>query len=213
MVASLGRSAGVIGAVLMCATAAVAQNRVNGPDQEIVIQLHRLNHDEMTVARMGQDKGSDPKVRELASHMLKAHEGVDRLLLAYAERKDMNMSSVVQAADAQAYGPLALIDLTSAARGVEFDWVVTAQQSKRYKPNPRGFELMFERVGLPPTRILHVAQSLYHEHVPAQRLGLSTVWVDRRGDRPGSGATPPADATPDLTVPDMATLASLAAPA
>jgi 2-haloacid dehalogenase len=96
---------------------------------------------------------------------------------------------------------------------VSFDWVVTAQQAKRYKPNPRGFELMFERVGLPPSRMLHIAQSLFHDHVPAKRLGLSTVWVDRRGDRPGFGATPPAEATPDLTVPDMATLASLAAPA
>jgi 2-haloacid dehalogenase len=96
--------------------------------------------------------------------------------------------------------------------GVRFDQVVTAQQAKRYKPNPRGFELMFERIGLPPARILHVAQSLFHDHVPARRLGLSTVWVDRRGDRPGFGATPPADASPDLTVPDMATLASLALP-
>ena len=96
--------------------------------------------------------------------------------------------------------------------GVTFDRVVTAQQAKRYKPNPRGFELMFERVGLPPARILHVAQSLYHDHVPAQRLGLSTVWVDRRAGRTGFGATPPADAAPDLTVPDMATLAALAVP-
>jgi len=95
--------------------------------------------------------------------------------------------------------------------GLEFDWVITAQQARRYKPNPRGFELAFERIGLPPRRILHVAQSLYHDHVPAKRLGLSTVWVDRRHDRPGSGATPPAAATPDLVVPDMATLATLAA--
>jgi 2-haloacid dehalogenase len=95
---------------------------------------------------------------------------------------------------------------------VSFDWVVTAQQAKRYKPNPRGFELAFERIGLPPSRILHVAQSLFHDHVTAKRLGLSTVWVNRRGDRPGFGATPPAEATPDLTVPDMASLAALAVP-
>ena len=94
--------------------------------------------------------------------------------------------------------------------GVAFDWVVTAQQAKRYKPNPRGFELAFERIGLPTSRILHVAQSLFHDHVPAKRLGLSTVWVNRRGDRPGSGATPPAEATPDLEVPDMASLAEIA---
>lgn len=96
--------------------------------------------------------------------------------------------------------------------GTDFDWVVTAQQARRYKPNPRGFELAFERIGLPTSRILHVAQSLYHDHVPAKRLGLSTVWVDRWAGRAGSGATPPADATPDLTVPDMASLAALAAP-
>src|SRR6185503_1830846 len=96
--------------------------------------------------------------------------------------------------------------------GIRFDEVVTAQQAKRYKPNPRGFELMFERLGIPPARILHVAQSLFHDHVPAQRLGLSTVWVDRRGAQPGSGATPPATATPDLTVPSMAALAAVAVP-
>ena len=106
-----------------------------------------------------------------------------------------------------------LFAASEARLGTTFDWVVTAQQAKRYKPNPRGFELMFERVGLPPARILHVAQSLFHDHVPAKRLGLSTVLVDRRGGRPGFGATPPAEATPDLTVPDMATLASLAAAA
>jgi 2-haloacid dehalogenase len=95
----------------------------------------------------------------------------------------------------------------------EPDWVITAQQARRYKPNPRSFELAFERIGLPPKRILHAAQSLFHDHVQAKRLGLSTVWVDRRHDRPGTGATPPASATPDLVVPDMATLARLAAEA
>jgi 2-haloacid dehalogenase len=105
-----------------------------------------------------------------------------------------------------------LFAASEARLGTTFDWVVTAEQAKRYKPNPRGFELMFERVGLPPTRILHVAQSLFHDHVTAKRLGLSTVWVDRRAGRPSGGATPAAEAAPDLTVPDMATLASIAAP-
>jgi 2-haloacid dehalogenase len=106
-----------------------------------------------------------------------------------------------------------LFAASAAKLGVSFDHLVTAQQAKRYKPNPRGFELLFERVGLPPARILHVAQSLFHDHVPAKRLGLSTVWVNRRAGRAGSGATPRAEATPDLTVPDMATLAALAVPA
>ena len=99
---------------------------------------------------------------------------------------------------------------SNARLGVTFGWIVTAEQARRYKPNPRNFELAFERIGLPTERMLHVAQSLYHDHVPAKRLGLTTVWVDRRRGRAGSGATPPAEASPDLVVPDMATLADLA---
>ena len=94
--------------------------------------------------------------------------------------------------------------------GVEFAHVITAQQAGSYKPSHRNFELAFERIEAPRDRILHVAQSLFHDHVPAKELGLSTVWVNRRHDRPGSGATPPAAAIPDLVVPDMATLADLA---
>jgi 2-haloacid dehalogenase len=93
--------------------------------------------------------------------------------------------------------------------GTTFDWVVTAQQAGRYKPDERPFELAFERIGLPRERILHVAQSLFHDHVTAKRLGLTTVWIDRRGGRPG-GATPPAEATPDATFSDMASFAEAA---
>ena len=91
-----------------------------------------------------------------------------------------------------------------------FDWVVTAESVRSYKPNPRSFEVAFERIGIPRERILHVAQSLFHDHVQAKRLGLTTVWIDRRHDRPGFGATPPADATPDVTFPDMASFAAAA---
>jgi len=94
--------------------------------------------------------------------------------------------------------------------GVTFDWVVTAQQVGSYKPSERSFEVAFERIGVPRDRILHVAQSLFHDHVPAKRLGMTTAWIDRRHDRPGSGATPPASAMPDLVAPDMATFADLA---
>lgn len=94
--------------------------------------------------------------------------------------------------------------------GVEFDWIVTAQQVRSYKPAERNFTAAFGRIGLPRDRILHVAQSLFHDHTPAQRLGLTTVWIDRRHDRPGSGATPQAVATPDATFPDMASFAAAA---
>ena len=94
--------------------------------------------------------------------------------------------------------------------GVEFDWIITAQQAESYKPALRGFELAFERVDVPRERILHVAQSLFHDHVPAKQLGMTTVWIDRRAGREGFGATPPANAQPDLTLPDMRGFADLA---
>lgn len=94
--------------------------------------------------------------------------------------------------------------------GVTFDPIVTAEQARGYKPRIANFELAFERIDVPRERILHVAQSLFHDLVPAKALGLTTVWIDRRHDRPGSGATPPAEAIPDVTFPDMATFAAAA---
>jgi 2-haloalkanoic acid dehalogenase type II len=96
---------------------------------------------------------------------------------------------------------------------VEFDWVVTAQQVGSYKPDERNFAALEERLGadgVPRDRILHVAQSLFHDHVPAQRLGFRTVWIDRRHGRAGAGATPPAEARPDATFHSMAALAAAA---
>ena len=79
-----------------------------------------------------------------------------------------------------------------------------------YKPDERNFHVAFERLGLPRERILHVAQSLFHDHVTARRLGLATVWIDRQAGRAGSGATPVVDAAPDATFPDMASFAAAA---
>jgi 2-haloacid dehalogenase len=105
-----------------------------------------------------------------------------------------------------------LFAVSLARLGVAFDWVVTAEQVGGYKPDQRNFEVAFERIGLPRERILHVAQSLYHDHVPAGRLGLASVWIDRRHDRPGAGATPPADAHPAATFPSLAAFTAIAAP-
>jgi 2-haloacid dehalogenase len=104
-----------------------------------------------------------------------------------------------------------LFALSNRRLGVEFDWVVTAQQAGGYKPRPENFTYAFERIDVPRERILHVAQSLFHDHVPAKALGMTTVWIDRRAGREGFGATPPAQAEPDLVVPDMRTFAQLAA--
>jgi 2-haloacid dehalogenase len=96
--------------------------------------------------------------------------------------------------------------------GVSFDYVITAQQAGSYKPAPAGFLLAFERIDEPRERILHVAQSLYHDHVPAKELGMTSVWIDRRQGR-GGGASLDVDAHPDATFPSMAAFAGDAVPA
>jgi 2-haloalkanoic acid dehalogenase type II len=108
-----------------------------------------------------------------------------------------------------------LFAASNARLDVEFDWIVTAQQVGSYKPDERNFAALTARLGadeVPKERILHVAQSLFHDHAPAQRLGFRSVWINRRHDRPGGGATPPADAQPDATFPSMAAFAAAAVP-
>ena len=99
-----------------------------------------------------------------------------------------------------------LFKKTAAHFDVAFDFVVTAEQVGAYKPSPVVFEHALRTFGVPRERILHVAQSLYHDVAPARALGLSTAWINRREGQPGFGATPPADASPDIEVPDLASL-------
>ena len=102
-----------------------------------------------------------------------------------------------------------LFALSQRLLGVDFDDVVTAQQVGGYKPDARNFDLALERLGVPTGAVLHVAQSLFHDIAPANRLGLATVHVNRVSPHGGSGATMPVSARPDLEVPDMATLARM----
>jgi 2-haloacid dehalogenase len=100
--------------------------------------------------------------------------------------------------------------------GASFTSVITAQDVGSYKPDPRNFDALTReaaRLGIRPTELLHVAQSLFHDHVPAQRAGLRTVWIHRRHDRGGWGATPrpPVPVTPDWEFPSMAAFAAAAA--
>jgi 2-haloacid dehalogenase len=89
---------------------------------------------------------------------------------------------------------------------VQFDQVITAEQAGAYKPSLAPFHLALQRFGMSPERVLHAGQSVHHDVLPAQSLGLATVLVYRRG----FGATRPTEGTPDLQVPDLRTLADLA---
>ena len=96
--------------------------------------------------------------------------------------------------------------------GDVFTSVITAQDVGDYKPSPRNFAALDEerrRLGIGTGKLLHVAQSLFHDHVPAQAAGLCTVWIDRRHATPGWGATPapPVAVTPTWTFTSMAAFA------
>jgi 2-haloacid dehalogenase len=102
---------------------------------------------------------------------------------------------------------------SNARLGVEFTSVLTAEDIGSYKPSRRNFDaLMAEagRLGVASSGLLHVAQSLYHDHVPAKAAGLPTVWINRRHGRLGWGATPQpaAPVTPDWEFPSMAAFAA-----
>jgi 2-haloacid dehalogenase len=79
---------------------------------------------------------------------------------------------------------------TNAALGVEFDGIFTAQDIGSYKPDRRNFAYLVERVaerGIDRSRVLHVAQSIFHDLVPASELGLATCWVVRGHEHDGRG--------------------------
>ena len=89
---------------------------------------------------------------------------------------------------------------SNARLGVTFDAIYTAQDIESYKPSDRNFAYMLERLhddfGFGKADILHVAQSLFHDHAPANRAGLASAWIDRRHASKGWGATMPPPETP-----------------
>ena len=103
-----------------------------------------------------------------------------------------------------------LIAETRKHLGVEWAGVVTAQQARSYKPSLNNFRLALKTLGVAPSHLLHAGQSMYHDVIPAQLLGINTVWVNRRSARPGVGAVRAASGQPELEVSDVATLAALA---
>jgi 2-haloacid dehalogenase len=78
----------------------------------------------------------------------------------------------------------------------DFAAIITAEDVGAYKPAENHFRALdgaLPRLGVDRSELLHVAQSLFHDHVPAKREGLPSVWINRRHDRPGWGATPEPD--------------------
>jgi 2-haloacid dehalogenase len=95
-----------------------------------------------------------------------------------------------------------LFAITARKLGVELDYLVTAQQARSYKPAHNNFRLALEAFGIPREQVLHAAQSIYHDIVPANQLGILNAWVNRYRD-----PLPEKEGEqPDLVVPDLAHL-------
>ncbi|MCP4072357.1 MAG: haloacid dehalogenase type II [Hyphomicrobiales bacterium] len=75
---------------------------------------------------------------------------------------------------------------------VDFDAIYTAEDIGSYKPSDRNFEYMLEKLetlGIARSDILHTAESMFHDHAPANRYGLASCWIYRRHNQKGFGAT------------------------
>lgn len=96
--------------------------------------------------------------------------------------------------------------------GVEFDAIYTAEDIGSYKPADANFEYMLAMLknrGIGKLDILHTAESLFHDHAPANRHGLKSCWIYRRHEQAGFGATRPPGEMPsyDFCFKSMAELA------
>jgi 2-haloacid dehalogenase len=83
--------------------------------------------------------------------------------------------------------------------GVYFDAIFTAEDIGSYKPSPRNFEYMLDKLGgmgLQKGDILHTAESMFHDHAPANAFGLANCWIHRCHDKEGFGATAKPEAMP-----------------
>jgi 2-haloacid dehalogenase len=92
-----------------------------------------------------------------------------------------------------------LVDASMEAIGIWFDFAIVAGEIGSYKPAHRHWEVFRERTGADPATHVHVAQSLFHDIVPATDIGLPTVWINRQSE--------PADPRPTVTLAGVGDLA------
>jgi len=95
---------------------------------------------------------------------------------------------------------------TARRLGVRFDGIMTAEDIGSYKPSLRNFEYMLSRLqsqGIEKNRVLHVAQSLVHDHIPAKELGLASCWINRQHGQIGAVGEVASRARYDFTFASM----------
>jgi 2-haloacid dehalogenase len=157
------------------------------------------------VRGFGERLGFDPSEPEMRSlpESLAAWRPFPDTVEALRELKTRYQLAVISNIDDD------LFACTALKLGVEFDQVVTAQQALCYKPCKRIFQIARGRIGVAPEKWLHVGQSIYHDVIPAQAMGIAAVWVNRPSAREGAGATKAAAGKPDLEVSSLKELVDM----
>ena len=100
-----------------------------------------------------------------------------------------------------------LIELTLQSIPTEFSKVLTAQELGAYKPNREMMQRAFDQISPNEKRVLHVAQSRFHDILPARELGLNTVWINRSSEH--ASAVQGVDAKPDWEFQNLADFAAV----
>ncbi|HVO62592.1 MAG TPA: haloacid dehalogenase type II [Terriglobales bacterium] len=154
---------------------------------------------------LGRRLGFTPSLEEEASlaHSLKNWKPWPDTVAALQQLQKKFKLAVLSNIDDDLFAP------TGRKLKIHFADVITAQQARCYKPCLDLFRLALQRLDTSPDQVLHIAQSVYHDAVPAKKLGIASVWVNRPSPRAGVGAVKPSSAKADWEIPDLATLAAV----
>jgi 2-haloacid dehalogenase len=138
----------------------------------------------------------DPASRYLLSDLFSEWKPFPDTIRSLKQLKEKFQLAIISNVDDE------LFSVSNELLEVDFDFIVTAQQIGSYKPDHRNFQRALEVFGIEKEEHLHVAQSIFHDIIPANQLGLNTVWVNRYGE---PERTDPIE-YPDLEVPDLQSL-------
>jgi 2-haloacid dehalogenase len=160
---------------------------------------------QLVVGGFGEKLGFDPSEAEMRSlpESLAAWQPFPDTVAALRELKTRYQLAVISNIDDDLFAD------TAPKLGVKFNQVITAQQALCYKPCKRIFQIAQDKLGVAPGKWLHVGQSIYHDVIPAQAMGIAAVWVNRPSPREGAGATKAAAGKPDLEVASLKELVEL----
>ena len=143
--------------------------------------LWGLTHDVQAAVRFGASVGRWPAFPDSHDALTRLGKRFRLVVLSNVDRASFSRSNTLL--------------------NVEFDAFYTAEEIGSYKPDPLNFAYLIEseeQAGYAAREILHVGQSLFHDHIPASETGLATCWIQRPTLAGDHGAARPPDYRPEV---------------